>query len=67
MSTPPNSTQARGSQSGSLPESALTNTIRLLARLGREKFDGKIVISFEAGAITTLRKEETLKPADMSR
>jgi hypothetical protein len=49
------------------PESALTNTIRLLARLGRERFYGKIVISFEAGAITTLRKEETIKPSDMSR
>jgi hypothetical protein len=46
---------------------ALTSTIRLLARLGREKFFGKIVISFEAGAITTLRKEETIKPSDMSR
>ncbi len=67
MSPLPNSTQEPASAPGSVPESALTNTIRLLARLGRERFYGKIVISFEAGAITTLRKEETIKPADMSR
>jgi len=46
---------------------ALTQTIRLLARLGRERFYGKLTISFEAGNIVSLRKEETLKPADLAR
>jgi hypothetical protein len=66
MSTPSNSTLSEAPAQAAVPD-ALSNTIRLLARLGREKFYGKIVISFEAGAITTLRKEETIKPADMSR
>jgi hypothetical protein len=46
---------------------ALTQTIRLLARLGRERFYGKLTISFEDGNIVSLRKEETLKPADLAR
>jgi len=45
---------------------ALTQTIRLLAKLGREGFYGKLTISFEAGNIVSLRKEETLKPADLA-
>lgn len=48
-------------------DSALTQTIRLLARLGRERFFGKLTISFEAGNIVTLRKEETLKPNELGR
>jgi hypothetical protein len=46
-------------------DSALTQTIRLLARLGRESFFGKVTISFEAGSIVTLRKEQTLKPNEL--
>ena len=46
-------------------DSALTHTIRLLARLGRERFFGKLTISFEAGNIVTLRKEQTLKPNEL--
>lgn len=49
------------------PSSALQQTIRLLARLGRERFFGKLTLSFEAGNIVTLRKEETLKPTDLAR
>jgi len=37
---------------------ALTNTIRLLARLGRERFFGKLTLSFEVGNIITVRKED---------
>ena len=44
------------------PESALTNTIRLLARLGRERFYGKLTIEFKEGAIVVIRREETIKP-----
>ncbi len=46
-------------------DSTLTHTIRLLARLGRERFFGKLTISFEAGNIVTLRKEQTLKPNEL--
>ena len=49
------------------PSVALQQTIRLLARLGREKFFGKLTLSFEAGNIVVLRKEETLKPNDLAR
>lgn len=46
-------------------DSALTRTIRLLAQLARERFFGKVTISFEAGNIVTLRKEQTLKPTEL--
>jgi hypothetical protein len=49
------------------PDSALVQTTRLLARLGRDRFYGKLTLSFEAGNIVSLRKEETLKPADLAR
>jgi hypothetical protein len=57
------------SDSSVLPTSqiALTQTTRLLAKLARERFYGKLTISFEAGNIVSLRKEETLKPADLPR
>jgi len=46
-------------------DSALAHTIRLLARLVRERFFGKVTISFEAGNIVILRKEQTLKPTEL--
>jgi hypothetical protein len=49
------------------PTPGLQQTIRLLARLGREKFFGRLTLSFEAGNIVTLRKEETLKPNELAR
>jgi len=60
MSTPPNSTQAEAPARE--PESALTNTIRLLARLGRERFFGKLTIEYKNGDIIVIRREETIKP-----
>ena len=47
------------------PDNGLAQTIRLLARLGRERFFGKLTISFEAGNIVTLRKEQTFKPTEL--
>jgi hypothetical protein len=41
---------------------ALANTIRLLARLGREKFFGKLTIELKDGVIVVIRREETIKP-----
>jgi hypothetical protein len=40
----------------------LTNTIRLLAQLSREKFFGKLTIEFRDGQISVIRREETIKP-----
>ena len=65
MSTPPNSTQP---EAPAAPlDSAMAQTIRLLARLGREKFFGKVTVSFQEGKIATIYKEECLKPADLAR
>jgi hypothetical protein len=44
-----------------LPNPALQQTIRLLARLGKERFFGKLILSYESGQITYVRKEEVLK------
>jgi hypothetical protein len=41
---------------------SLTNTIRLLAKLCREKFFGKLTIEFRDGQISVIRREETIKP-----
>jgi hypothetical protein len=44
------------------PSPELANTIRLLARLGRERFFGKLTIEYKNGEIVVIRREETLKP-----
>jgi len=41
---------------------SLTNTIRLIAKLVREKFFGKLTIEFRDGQISVIRREETIKP-----
>jgi hypothetical protein len=48
-------------------ESALAQTIRLLARLGKERFFGKVTVNFQDGKIMLLHKEESIKPADLAR
>ena len=65
MTNRPQSSQPFQAQAGNQENSGLAQTIRLLARLGREKFFGKLTISFEAGNIVTLRKEQTLKPNEL--
>jgi hypothetical protein len=55
------------SETPNVPSVALQQTIHLLARLGRERFFGKLTLSFEAGNITILRKEETIKPENLPR
>ena len=40
----------------------LQTSIRYIARLSTEKFFGKLVLSFENGRITLLRREENLRP-----
>jgi hypothetical protein len=65
MTSSPQSSEVPATQTACQP--ALTQTIRLLARLGRERFYGKLTICYEAGNIVSLRKEETFKPDDLAR
>jgi len=44
----------------------MNETIELLKRLARDRFYGAVVVKFEAGNVVSLKKEETLKPADLS-
>jgi hypothetical protein len=48
-------------------ESPMAQTIRFLARLGRERFFGKVTVNFQDGKILLLHKEESIKPADLGR
>jgi hypothetical protein len=67
MTTSPAYPQAADHQpAAQSTDSALAHTIRLLARLGRERFFGKVTISFQEGKIATIYKEECLKPADLT-
>jgi hypothetical protein len=40
--------------------------LRLLQKLAHDRFYGALTLRFEAGRIVALKKEETLKPADLS-
>ncbi len=42
----------------------LEETIDLLKRLEVDRFYGSITIKFEAGNVTVLKKEESIKPAN---
>ena len=65
MTNRPQTSQPFQAQTASQQDSGVAQTIRLLVRLGRERFFGKLTISFEAGSIVTLRKEQTLKPNEL--
>jgi len=47
------------------PSDDLQATIRLLARLSRDRFYGIVSVSFVNGRITHIRKEENLKPDEL--
>ena len=49
------------------PSEDLQATIRLLARLARESFYGKVEVSFLQGRIVHIRKEENLKPESLPK
>jgi hypothetical protein len=44
----------------------MTESIDLIRQLARERFYGALTLTFEAGRITTIKKEQTIKPADLS-
>jgi hypothetical protein len=39
---------------------------RLIQELAQKRFYGSVTLKFEAGRVVLLRKEETLKPTDLS-
>jgi hypothetical protein len=44
----------------------MNEAIELIRRLSGERFYGALTLKFEAGHITTIKKEQTLKPNDLS-
>jgi len=44
----------------------MNETIELIRHLVRERFYGAVTIKFEAGNVVYLKKEETIKPANLS-
>ena len=44
----------------------MNEAIELVRQLSRERFYGALTLRFEAGRITTIKKEQTIKPTDLS-
>lgn len=44
----------------------MDEAISLIRQLARERFYGALTLKFEAGRITTIKKEQTIKPANLS-
>jgi hypothetical protein len=44
----------------------MNQALELIRRLAQERFYGTLTVKFEAGRITTIKKEQTIKPADLS-
>lgn len=44
----------------------MNQALDLIRRLSAERFYGAVTLKFEAGHITTIKKEQTIKPNDLS-
>jgi len=44
----------------------MNEVIELIGQLARERFYGALTLKFEAGQLTIIKKEQTLKPTDLS-
>jgi hypothetical protein len=44
----------------------MNEIVDLLHDLTRERFYGALTLKFEAGRVTTIKKEQTFKPTDLS-
>lgn len=44
----------------------MNEAIELIRQLGRERFYGALTLKFEAGQLTIIKKEQTIKPAELS-
>jgi hypothetical protein len=43
----------------------MNQAIELIRRLVRERFYGALTMKFEAGQLTTIKKEQTIKPSEL--
>ena len=43
----------------------MNEAIELIRQLERERFYGALTLKFEAGRITVIKKEQTLKPSEL--
>ena len=44
----------------------MSDALDLIQQLIRERFYGAVTLKFEAGRVVLMKKEETLKPSDLS-
>jgi hypothetical protein len=44
----------------------MNEAIELIRQLVRERFYGALTLKFEAGQLTIIKKEQTIKPTDLS-
>jgi hypothetical protein len=44
----------------------MNEAVELIRQLVRERFYGALTIKFEAGRITIIKKEQTIKPTNLS-
>lgn len=44
----------------------MNEAIELIRRLARERFYGAVTVKFEAGNVVCMKKEETIKPSNLS-
>jgi hypothetical protein len=44
----------------------MNEAIDLIRQLARDRFYGALTLKFEAGRVTTIKKEQTIKPNDLS-
>ena len=44
----------------------MNKALDLIRQLSGERFYGALTLKFEAGHITTIKKEQTIKPSDLS-
>jgi len=49
-----------------LYENCMNQALDLIRQLSGERFYGALTLRFEAGKITTIKKEQTIKPTDLS-
>jgi hypothetical protein len=44
----------------------MNEAVELIRQLARERFYGAVTLKFEAGQITIIKKEQTIKPTNLS-
>jgi hypothetical protein len=44
----------------------MNEALELIRQLARERFYGALTLKFEAGRVTTIKKEQTIKPSNLT-